>query len=165
MAPEPTSRPTIAQAGEGTPLDFGPEGIATVMLGGARTAGKLSLIMTPIEPGSGPPLHVHEHDDELFIVIDGNISYFVDREWTTVGPGGIAYFPKGTPHCYFNAGTTVGHHWILTTPSGFEDFFAELAEESRRPGGPSVQQYLRINAEHGYTILGDLPDHPNETTV
>lgn len=149
------AHPTIVQPGEGKDLDFGPDGVATVMLSGEHSGGMLTAILTPVAPGGGPPLHVHEHDDELFLVVEGHISYFVDGRWTDVGRGGIAYFPKGTPHCYRNDGTTLSRHWILTTPAGFETFFARFAEEVTRSDGPSEERLLTIHREHGYTILGD----------
>lgn len=151
------ARPTIVQPGGGEPLDFGPDGVATVMLGGERTGGALAVVLTPVLPGAGPPLHVHRNDDELFLVAAGTIAYFAEDRWTDVGPGGVVYFPKGTPHCYRNEGATPALHWIVTTPSGFERFFARLAEEARRPGGPDLQRYVSINEEHGYTILGPSP--------
>ncbi len=157
MSANRQARPTIVQPGAGEALDFGPDGVATVMLGGEQTGGALTVIMTPVVPGSGPPLHVHEHDDELFLVVEGHISYFSDGRWTDVGPGGVVYFPKGTPHCYRNNGTTLSRHWLLTTPSGFEHFFARFAEEIRRPGGPDTQRLLAVMQEHGYPVVGEAP--------
>ncbi len=157
MSTSSRARPAIVQTGHGKALDFGPAGVATVMLDGEQTGGTLSVIMSPTVPGDSPPLHVHEHDDELFLVVEGTISYFLDDHWTDVGPGGVVYFPKGTPHCYRNNGTTIGHHWIITTPSGFEQFFARFAEELRRSDGPDPQRVMSIMEEHGYRFLGETP--------
>ncbi len=101
----------------------------TVLLGGEQTGGALTMMLDITPPGGGPPLHVHSREDEFFLVVEGQLSYFADGQWTEIGPGGAVYFPTGVQHHYCNVGTTPSKHWILTTPSGFEHFFAACAEE------------------------------------
>lgn len=158
MSASDQARPTILQPGEGPRL-AGPG--STVKLGGAETGGTLAVILAPVPPGGGPPLHVHAPDDELFLVVEGTISYFCDGAWTDLGPGGVAYFPKGTPHQYRNNGTTLARHWEITTPSGFEHFMRKLTDEIARPGGPSKERILTIHAEHRYTLLEEWPGLPD----
>ena len=38
---------------------------------------------------------------------------------------------------------------IQTSPSGFEKFFAEAAEEFAKPGGPDMQRVVQIAEAHG----------------
>jgi uncharacterized cupin superfamily protein len=125
------------------------------MLGGEQTGGTLAVILGNVPPGTGPPLHVHSRDDELFLVVEGTIRYFADDGWTDVGPGGVVYFPRGTPHRYRNAGTTPARQWILTTPSGFEHFLPRFNEEMARPGGPDRERIVALHAEYGYTLLDE----------
>jgi quercetin dioxygenase-like cupin family protein len=147
----------IVQADAGKELDFGPDGVPTVMLAGEQTAGALTVIRGPVVPGAGPPLHVHSTEDELFLVIDGHVSFFTDGHWTEVGPGGAVYFPRGTPHSYRNLTDTTSHMWILTTPSAkFDVFFERLAEQSRRPGGPDMDEILAMHRDHSITLLGPV---------
>jgi hypothetical protein len=37
----------------------------------------------------------------------------------------------------------------MTTPSGFEKFFARCAEEFAKPGGPNMPRIIEIGVEHG----------------
>ena len=97
MSADRRLRPTIVQPGGGTALDFGAEGVASVMLGGEQTGGTLAVIRTPVAPGAGPAPHVHALEDELYLVAEGRISYLADGRWTEVGPGGVVYLPRGTP--------------------------------------------------------------------
>lgn len=44
------------------------------------------------------PLHVHEHSDELFYVIEGAFVLETDREQFPMKTGDFLIVPKGTPH-------------------------------------------------------------------
>jgi len=130
---------------------------SSVLLGGAETGGQLAVLLLNVPPGGGPPLHVHEREDELFLVMEGTISFFIDGRWTDVGPGGAVYLPKGTPHRFRNAGTTPARQWALTTPSGFEHFLPRFNEEMARPGGPDWARIVALHAEFGMTLLDEGP--------
>jgi hypothetical protein len=64
--------------------------------------------------------------------------------------------PRGVPHRYHNVGTTPSKHWLLTTPSGFEHFFA-CAEEFAQPGGPDMRRIVEIHAAYGIELLEAPP--------
>ena len=142
----------IRQPGSGQDLHaFG--NVLTVMLGGEQTGGKLTVTSEWTPPGGGPPLPVHSREDELFLVAEGQISYFANGAWTEVGVGGAVYLPKGTAHCYRNVGSSPSRHWIITLPSGFERFFAACVEEFARSGGPDPARIVEIHQDHGIELL------------
>lgn len=60
------------------------------------------------------PLHVHEHSDELFYVIEGAFVLETDKEQFSLKTGDFIVVPKGTPH-----------HPIVTTLTKF--LMVELA--------------------------------------
>lgn len=145
-------QPLIIQPSTGKDLHaFG--NVLSVMLSGEQTGGTLSIMSELTPPGAGPPLHRHSREDEIFIVIEGQISYFANAVWSEVGPGGLVYLPKGAAHTYRNTGTTPSRHWIITTPSGFENFFATCAEEFARPDGPEQRRIIDIHHLHGIELL------------
>ena len=148
-------QPIIVQPGAGKALDFGPAGISSVMLSGEQTGGTLAVILnTEVAEGSPPP-HVHANEDELFLVVDGHYSFFAEGRWTDVGAGGVVYLPRGTVHTYRQIGPGTGRLWILTTPAGFERFFARLANEVGSPAGPDMNRIVEISREHGITYIDD----------
>jgi quercetin dioxygenase-like cupin family protein len=148
----PAVKPAVVQPGMGRDLRaFGD--VLSVVLGGAETNQTLTLMFDTTPPGGGPPPHVHSREDELFLVVEGRVRFFIDGAWTEVAPGGAVYLPRGTAHTYRNTGTTPSRQWILTTPSGFEHFFARCAEESARAGGPDMERIVGFAREQGIEFI------------
>jgi quercetin dioxygenase-like cupin family protein len=124
---------------------FGEE--ITILLDGESTAGTLAM-WTAITPrGGGPPQHYHLN--ETFHVVEGRVAFFLNGEWNEVGPGGTAFMPRGVVHTFKNVGDKPCRMLNMTTPSGFEKFFARCAEEFAKPGKPDMSRIIEIGAEHG----------------
>jgi quercetin dioxygenase-like cupin family protein len=146
--PRPAGEPVIVLADGGKQLRaFGEE--VAVKLGGGQTGGKLTLWVEVTPPGGGPPPHIHEGEDELFLVQKGRVQFWVKGEWVEPGEGAVVYVPRGNVHAFRNAGESPSRMWILTTPSGFETFFGRCAEEFAKAGGPDMGRVMGISAEHG----------------
>jgi quercetin dioxygenase-like cupin family protein len=139
---------SIVRPGEGQRIrSFGNE--IEFMLTGEQTAGSLTLGVATVPAGGGPPAHVHSLEDELFIILEGEYRVYLDGGWTNVGPGSVVYLPRGSTHTFQVVGPAPGRHWVLTTPSGFERFFARTAEVFAVPGPPDFARIAAINAEFG----------------
>ena len=153
----------------GGPVIVQPQGGATlhafgnamrIVLGGAETGGRLALGLETTPPGGGPPPHRHHTDDELFLVLEGREEFLTDGRWTEVAPGGAVYLPRGSVHTFRNAGEAPSRHWVLTTPSGFEVFFAQCAEAFAAPGAPDMGRVMGLFAAHGLELVGPPPPAP-----
>jgi quercetin dioxygenase-like cupin family protein len=118
------------------------------MLTGEQTGGALTIGLATIPPGGGPPPHV-QAEDEVFLVVEGRYSFMVEGEWTEAGPGALVWLPRGTVHTFRNVGDTPARHWGITTPSGFERFFADAQALFSAPGGPDPARIVALAAEHG----------------
>lgn len=58
-----------------------------------------------LPPGSASSLrHYHTHEDELVIVLSGQLVMLTDEGETPMGPGDVASFPAGSTnaHCFVN---------------------------------------------------------------
>lgn len=118
-------------------------------LTGADTGGQFTLLTNITPPGGGPPVHHHDNEDEAFYVLEGRVSFFFDGQWTEVKPGTVVYAPRGSVHTFKNVGDTPSKLLVKASPSGFENFFAELSDECARPGGPDMERAMAIGKAHG----------------
>lgn len=135
-------------AGQGPCIRYGGNDMK-VKLGAVQSNGELTLIEDLIPPDSGPPLHVHEKENETYYVLQGEFEFVCGADRVTGGPGTFVFAPRGVPHRYKNIGAAAGRVLFGFTPAGIEEFFAELgAQEALNP-----QIMTEIARRHGITIL------------
>ncbi len=114
-------------------------GVATrVVVDGSGTDGTYALLELRAPAGSGAPLHLHEREDQLLVVLAGTLDVLVDGERTEVVAGSCHKLPRGVPHAYV-AGPQGALFLSLCTPSGFEDLIlAALPEGDAAPDPDDV---------------------------
>jgi mannose-6-phosphate isomerase-like protein (cupin superfamily) len=142
-------------AGHKVDLDGGERlhfsGADFVIRASAETTGGAFSIIEEIDP-LDTPRHVHEHEDELFYVLEGEHVVEVGDEEFHVGPGGLVFAPKGVPHAQRRVVPRQGRHLVMVSPAGFEGFFRELsAAEADGSIGPDV--YARVSEKYGISWL------------
>lgn len=108
-----------------------------------------------------PPPHMHEHEDEAFLVLEGSMDVTVDGVTTSVGPGGFAFAPRGVPHA-FAITSDVARLVLIATPGGAETFFRAAGEPATEmalpvPQPPDVPTLVETAARNGITIFGPPP--------
>ena len=91
------------------------------------TGGAMSIIDSVSPPGSGPPRHVHHDADEAFVVLTGDVEFWLEGERLICGPGQSAFIPRGKEHTFRIVSDIPCRHLLVLTPSGFEGFFGEMA--------------------------------------
>jgi len=93
-------RPARALASEDGEARWFLGSLATVKLTGADTEGQFSLVEMVGAKGDMPPLHVHHTDDETFLLIEGELSFYVGGQVLRGEPGSMLFAPRGIPHAY-----------------------------------------------------------------
>lgn len=143
-----------------------------------KTGGRLSVLIAHSRPGSEPPPHVHNHEHEVYYLIEGEVDFFVEgtREAIHAKPGGMVFLPSGKAHAmYFRCPArfvTVihgveGHD--VTTEAYLKTMAIGPAESLDLP--PEADRYATIDpadmarafklaADHGVTFLT-----PEETAI
>jgi mannose-6-phosphate isomerase-like protein (cupin superfamily) len=135
-------------AGQGPCIRYGGNDMR-VKLAAAQSNGELTLIEDVIPPDSGPPLHVHEKENETYYVLEGEFEFVCGSDRVAGGPGTFVFAPRGLPHRYKNIGAAPGRVLFGFTPAGIEEFFSELSrQEALNP-----QIMTEIAKRHGITIL------------
>ena len=149
---ENTASPAIVHADQAQVLNaFGVE--IAFLLTAESTGGAMTAGFSTVPPGAGPPPHVHADEDETFIVVEGRFAFLADGQWTEAGPGAVVHLPRGSVHTFRNVGDVPGKKWVITTPGGFERFYAGAAELCAAPGGPDPARVVALAAQHGITFV------------
>ena len=82
------------------------------------------------------PLHVHHSGDEAWYVLEGTLGVRLGDETVTVAAGASVIAKRGTPHTFWNAGTTPCRYIVVMSPP-----IMELIDDLHRPdnGGNKAQ--------------------------
>jgi quercetin dioxygenase-like cupin family protein len=94
----------------------------TILVSGADTGGRYTLIDMHVPPGGGPPPHRHDFE-EMFSILDGEIELSFRGETLVAAAGETVNIPANAPHVFRNAGDRPARLLCLCSPSGQEDFF------------------------------------------
>ncbi|HWD68628.1 MAG TPA: cupin domain-containing protein [Solirubrobacteraceae bacterium] len=97
----------------------------TILVSGADTAGRYTLIDMHVPPGGGPPPHRHDFE-EMFTVLEGEIELTFRGETTTARAGSTINVPANAPHVFRNASGRPARLLCLCAPAGQEEFFREV---------------------------------------
>ncbi len=106
-----------------------------------QTGGAFAITEATIQPGSTPPLHVHDCEDEVFYILDGCFFFTRGNQQIEATAGHFIHVPKGTMHTFKNIGKTKGKFLTMISPAGLEKFFFEIGSEATGnlpPNDPSV---------------------------
>jgi mannose-6-phosphate isomerase-like protein (cupin superfamily) len=139
------------EAQEGERLRFGE--VEILVKTTAQTTGGAFSIFEENSPVN-TPLLVHEHEDELFFVIEGEHVFQVGDEAFQVGPGGLVFAPRSVPHSQRRVMERTGRVLVMCSPAGLEGFFRELAE-AQRNGSLGAEAYAGASSRYGITWLGE----------
>jgi quercetin dioxygenase-like cupin family protein len=123
--------------------------VSFVRARGEDTGGLFSMTETRTPAGSGPPPHVHEREDEMFFVLEGEFSVTIGGETSVAGPGTFVFAPRDIPHAY--VANAPSRHLTFVSPPGFERFLADAGEAAI--AGP--QAVAAVAARYGVTMIGN----------
>jgi mannose-6-phosphate isomerase-like protein (cupin superfamily) len=112
------------------------------------------------------PMHIHTQEDEVWFVLEGEITFIVDGETHTAGPGGFAYIPRGAAHSFqIKTGTA---RWFGVGLGGrLDQWFFETGQPAQSltlpppAGGPpseaAIQAIVASLEAYGTETVGPPP--------
>jgi mannose-6-phosphate isomerase-like protein (cupin superfamily) len=122
----------------------------------AETGNRFCCIECTVPPGSGVPPHTHEHEDEAFYVLAGEIILdSADRPAPLrFGTGSFFFGPRGCRHAFRNEGSADARMLVFCTPgAGIERMFTDMDAAGRRSrGAPPMEEIVAIAARAGVAI-------------
>jgi len=132
---------------------------ARVLLSGKDSGGSVSVMEMFAPPGKSTPLHMHAHEEETLVVLEGVVDVTIDGEIVQVRAGENTRLPRQLPHRIANNGPAEARYLLVCTPAGFEAFIEHCAEAQPGPvipSPPSPEQIARMrtsSAQFGITLL------------
>ena len=149
----------VVQPGGGRTGRLGP-GVGVVFkVDGEDTCGALAVVEHPFEVGALVRPHVHTREDEISIVLEGEIGFRSDDDEVVLGAGGYIVKPRGQVHAMWNAGSAPARMIEIISPAGFEGFFRGFADLN--DAGPiDLAEVAKLAEDHGlpYAQPDWLPD-------
>jgi len=129
----------------------------TVHVSADETDGRISVVEVSAVKGQMPPLHVHRTDDEVFHVIEGELTLYVGDEVVRVGAGETAFAPRDVPHTY--RVESDGARWLgIGAPGGLDRFFLAIGRPAGGEGpppepiAPDLDAAAELERETGFRI-------------
>lgn len=131
----------------------------------ARGERSMSVVQFEAPRGFGAPLHRHEHEDELFVVLDGELRFTAGDDQFDGAAGTIAYLAAARPHTFqvvSETATILNVTASRTRVPRFDEMVAALGSPTDptalpEPVAIDPGHVAEVCAEFGVTILGPPP--------
>ena len=73
-------------------------------------------------------LLVEDNEDDVFFMLEGTMSFFVNDEWVDAPAGSFVLVPGGVTHTFENRGDTQARALNISAPGDFEPRMAAIAD-------------------------------------
>ncbi len=140
----------------------------TLKLSGEETGGAFALLEAVVPPGGGPPPHVHDAEDETFVILAGELAVTTEAGTIAAPAGTVVHVPQGTRHSYATVGTTPARMLFLYAPAGMERMFAEIGTPAQPgiaappPSEADVAKLVSVADTYHFTLLPPAPQAGGE---
>ena len=131
---------------------------------GDETSGEFWSLEGLADHNMAVPLHSHSHEDEIWYVLEGEITFTVGDKKITGGAGTFAYIPRNTPHT-FHVNSATARWFGMGTPAGLDKWFFETGVPAGAftlppppDGPPNVAEIIASLTRYGTDTLGPPPN-------
>lgn len=132
----------------------------------AQTGGRIWALEGRADSHMAVPLHAHAHEDEIWFVLEGEITFTVGGGQHSGGPGTFAFIPRTVPHT-FQVETDTARWFGVGVGGHLDDWFFETGVPAAQrtlppppPGPPSDDEIGAIVSSleaYGTSTLGPPP--------
>ena len=135
------------------------DGLAHIHVSGEETDGRYSVLEILVPAGDMPPLHVHHEEDEVFHILEGEVTLFLPGREVPLGAGETFRAPRAIPHTY-RVESPSARWLVFCAPARFDDFVRAVSEpapaEELPPRGRPIdpEKFAAEAAQRGIELLG-----------
>jgi quercetin dioxygenase-like cupin family protein len=127
----------------------------TVLVGGEESEGRLAVIECEGVRGDALPLHVHDNEDEVLCVLEGELTVLLGGEELSAPANAAVVLPRGVEHS-FVVESERARVLIVFSPAGCEGLLEEMG---RAAGGEGheIERLVGVAARYGVDFTGPPP--------
>ena len=118
----------------------------TFLVENEHTGGHFGVLEYVSKPGHEPPPHWHEHEDEVFYIVEGSFEVHCCDQVLQVEAGECVFLPKRKPHGFIISSPRLRAVCVIQ-PSGAEQAFRILGlpknGSDRRPAGATYASAMK----------------------
>jgi mannose-6-phosphate isomerase-like protein (cupin superfamily) len=94
----------------------------------AATNGAYSLVEIVADPGDGTPVHVHQKEDEHFLILEGTARILYGDKTFDADAGASITLRRDIPHAWRNPSDVPLRMVVVASPGGCEDALRIIAK-------------------------------------
>lgn len=117
----------------------------------AETGGSMGMLVNTYPRGSGFPMHIHHKEDEVLVLLEGQLLCEAGGRQFELEPGEVFFGPRGVPHGFVSVGDVAARFVELFLPAGLEEVFRSPDE---------LKAYIRAGRtgeRYDLEMVGGLP--------
>ncbi|MGX9963092.1 cupin domain-containing protein [Roseomonas sp. F4] len=119
----------------------------------AQTGGIYTMLEIIADPRNGVPMHVHAHEEEHFVILEGSLHLMMGDRQRELGAGDTATVLRGTPHAWANLSDGIVRMLIIFSPGQIEETFRLIGTMQ----GKDFSAIAASNEAGGSMIVGPSP--------
>lgn len=139
--------------------------LARIRVSMDATGNQFDMVELLHPQGYASPLHSHQDDNEVFLVLEGTMRAVCDDAELVARAGDTLWLPKGTVHGYAASGDEPLRMIAMTIPGNFSGFVREAGTPAARLELPPADlpidfdKVVEIAAKYGIAIVGPPVTH------
>jgi quercetin dioxygenase-like cupin family protein len=94
----------------------------------ADTNGAYSVVEIVAEAGDSTPIHVHQNEDEHFLILEGSARIAYGDKMLDAAAGETISLSRGIPHAWGNASASRLRMVVIASPGGCEEALRIIAK-------------------------------------
>ncbi|GIJ56697.1 cupin domain-containing protein [Virgisporangium aurantiacum] len=134
----------------------------TILAGSDETGGALFAVEITMHPGGGPPV-MHRHaPGEIYRVLDGEFTFYIDEgdagvRRVTARAGDAVPLAGNVPHAVRNESDRPAVAFSVHAPGAPMEGFSRAVAAAAAAGPPDMATVLEIASRNGIELLGPIP--------